>query len=41
MKGHHSSHEMRINNPQNQNHTHSISCSCYIEVFEIAHGIFT
>ncbi len=41
MKGHSSSHEMRINNPQNQNHTHSISCSSYIEVFEIADGIYT
>ena len=41
MKCHNSSHEMRINNPQNQNHQHSISCSSYIEVFEIADGIYT
>ena len=41
MKCHNSSHEMRINNPQNQNHQNSISCSSYIEVFEIAHGIYT
>ena len=41
IKCHNSSHEMRINNPQNNNHQHSISCASYIEVFEVAHGIYS
>ena len=40
MKCHQSSHTMKINGVQ-QEHGHSISPSSYIEVFEIANGIYT